>query len=503
MVRKTGHEGLVLRDVKVTRGGKQFTQKRWIRGSDEEPEDRKGKKEEIKGDSKGKKEEVKDKSKVSGLSIGDKFLFLGNKMMSVEKISEKEQTAKLSNGIVYTIEAIAEIRKRKESESKAKEEKPKEKTVKDLKPKSKKEDKKEDKKELKLTADNRKDILVKGKWINIDGKSAIITDIVMDMFIDYRFENGKDGQDSTMTLIHDKDVKSEDKTDPIPKKFVFKPVKSKKTIKGKMEISNVDSIKSLSDMNVLGGINEQTTHVVNFKGGSKGIYKTSSAVSTQGEMNFKGISKILGWDNAPETVKVDLGKGEGSCQRWVENIAIDDINEVKLTEKHYDDLAKIAIIDMITGNWDRHFNNVRLDTNGKIWAIDNDTWGDETQYNVNKIDGDFYTCKLGNWSGVGKKDNHDEFQSYCDKYVKEIINHKDEITKFINGINKNDTKFKDDHEKRFQDEFKSQIDIEGFNITEIKEAKDEFRIDFGEYQSTKELTDNMLSNLNRVIGDKK
>ena len=466
------HKGLVLKEIKVKRGGKTFTQKRWVKVGKDDPAPKEGKKEVI--ESKGK------------FNIGDIIRYRGENF-EVEKISESEQTVKIS-GIIYTFDAANKMK-----ETPEREEEPKEKTIKDLKvPKEKVAEKKvisdkkskpkvvitKPEKEIKLTPNNFKDILIEGKWINVDGKSAIITKIEMDMFVTYRLENGKDESTTTFELFS-RDVKSEDKTSPIPDKFVFKPVKSEKIVKGKMELENVESIKSLKDMDVEGGVNESTTNVVKFKDGSQAIYKTGGSVSTQGEMNFKGISKILGWDNAPETVETDLGNGNGSSQRWVENIAIDDINEVKLTKKHYDDLAKIAIIDMITGNWDRHYNNVRLDTDGKIWAIDNDTWGDETQYNINDVSDNFYTCKLGNWSGVGKKENQNEFQTYCNKYIKSVVEHKDEITKFINDIGSDKTKFKDN--------FKSGFDG-GFGDT---------------YKSVDDLTNNMLKNLNRVTGDDK
>jgi hypothetical protein len=93
---KQNKSGLVQREVTVKRGGKSFKQLRWIRPGDDEPEERKGKKEEVKGDSKGK----------GSYKIGEQFNFLGDKYMKVEKVNESERTVKLSNGLVYTFEAI-------------------------------------------------------------------------------------------------------------------------------------------------------------------------------------------------------------------------------------------------------------------------------------------------------------------------------------------------------------------------------------------------------------
>ena len=86
------HQGLVLRDVKVTRGGKTFTQKRWVKAGEDEPAPKKGKKIED------------DKSKES-YKIGEQFNFLG-KDLTIEKVSESQKTVKLSNRKVYTFEAI-------------------------------------------------------------------------------------------------------------------------------------------------------------------------------------------------------------------------------------------------------------------------------------------------------------------------------------------------------------------------------------------------------------
>ena len=99
------HRGLVLRDVEVTRKGKKFTQKRWVKPGEDEPAPKKGKKIEDEPESKKDKKIEDDKSKES-YKIGEQFNFLGNKYAKVEKVSESQKTVKLSDGLVYTFEAI-------------------------------------------------------------------------------------------------------------------------------------------------------------------------------------------------------------------------------------------------------------------------------------------------------------------------------------------------------------------------------------------------------------
>ena len=106
------HKGLVLRDVTVKRGGKSFTQKRWVKAGEDEPKPKKGKKE----------PEPKPKG---SYNVDEAIKFMG-KNLKIEKVSESEKTVKLSDGKVYTFDAIE---KGKQGIS----EKPKEKTIKEAK----------------------------------------------------------------------------------------------------------------------------------------------------------------------------------------------------------------------------------------------------------------------------------------------------------------------------------------------------------------------------------
>ena len=102
------HKGLVLKEIEVKRGGKVFKQKRWIKADKDEPKEKPSKKEAPKG-----KESFK---------VGSKLSLMG-KDLTIEKVSESEKTIKLSDGKVYTFDAIdkgSKIKKDKESKIKIK-----------------------------------------------------------------------------------------------------------------------------------------------------------------------------------------------------------------------------------------------------------------------------------------------------------------------------------------------------------------------------------------------
>lgn len=115
MIEKS-HKNLVQREITVKRGEKSFKQMRWVKSENDKLESKK-----------------ESKSKGS-FNIGDSIVFK-NKNLKIEKVSESQKTAKLSNGKIYTFDAINKIKSIKTSISKSK----KETKVKDLKPTAKKE----------------------------------------------------------------------------------------------------------------------------------------------------------------------------------------------------------------------------------------------------------------------------------------------------------------------------------------------------------------------------
>ena len=164
--------------------------------------------------------------------------------------------------------------------------------------------------------------------------------------------------------------------------LLYKRTKGDVPKKSNMHIDNLIKIKSLEDSGIsglVGGMHEGETYIVQFKDGSQAIHKTMLMGDIIGEVGAYETSKILNWDIVPETIQCNYGKGEGSCQKWVENSSepydgLDD-NATLIEEKHINDLSKIFIMDMILGNYDRHSGNIIIDKNDKVWAIDNEMIG--------------------------------------------------------------------------------------------------------------------------------
>lgn len=178
------HKGLVLRDVTVKRGGKTFTQKRWVRPGEDEPKEKPSKKEEVKG--------IKGK-----FNIGDIISFMGS-TLTIEKISEVEGTFKLSDGGVYTMGALDKFAKpindSKETVI----------PIKDLKIRKKKPEK-----EIKraipsgtvITKENAEETVKVGSKINVGGKLATVIVNNNNSIIKYQFQDGEKKVDSVGWLI--------------------------------------------------------------------------------------------------------------------------------------------------------------------------------------------------------------------------------------------------------------------------------------------------------------
>ena len=160
--------------------------------------------------------------------------------------------------------------------------------------------------------------------------------------------------------------------------------------KHSLHIDNLTEIKSLTESGIpslIAGLHEEDTYICKFKNKSQAIHKTILPSQIVGEVGTYGISKILNWDIVPETVQFNYGHGEGSTQKWIPNgkEPMDNFNEgfgIELKEKHFDRLSKIFILDMITSNSDRHSGNLIIDENDKIWAIDNEDWGEKDKAKI-------------------------------------------------------------------------------------------------------------------------
>lgn len=84
------------------------------------------------------------------------------------------------------------------------------------------------------------------------------------------------------------------------------------------------------------------------------------------------LSSWLGWHLVPATVlRRDAPLGPGSLQRFVE--ADYDAHYFTLYEDpgFHDQLRRVCLFDLLANNTDRKGGHCLLDTDGRIWAIDN------------------------------------------------------------------------------------------------------------------------------------
>ena len=243
------------------------------------------------------------------------------------------------------------------------------------------------------------------------------------------------------------------------KQRVGKKDKLKIPTKSSLDLDNLVEIKSIyEDTDIKPGIHAGDSFICKFKDGSSGIHKVMRKIDIHGEVGAYRTSEILGWNIVPETIKVDYGKGFGSSQKWIPNgrefyDPIDENDEqVKIEDKYFDGLAKIFVLDMITGNNDRHNANMIIDQNDKIWAIDNENWGSKpTKENMTNLKSvvsndnvkhESIMQVLDNSFG-GDKNKYSKFQKLVYDNLVHVVEKQDELTKCweksINGDNFNTT----------------------------------------------------------------
>ena len=213
---------------------------------------------------------------------------------------------------------------------------------------------------------------------------------------------------------------------------------------------NVEKIISLNDYGIVGGIHDEDSHIIKFRDGTTAIYKIMNKGEIIGETSTYNISKILNWNIIPETVEGNFGKGNGSCQQMIDGVepyAGYEGNNTRIYRKHFDDLAKIFVLDMFLGNPDRHEANVIIDDTNKCWGIDNEFIG--TPRTPEKfmsvldsmcgLSSDFNYNSMIIWLKKNL-DRNDflEFRKYVLKYIKEVLNKKEEILNYYNKY-KNDS----------------------------------------------------------------
>ena len=76
----------------------------------------------------------------------------------------------------------------------------------------------------------------------------------------------------------------------------------------------------------------------------------------------------LGWDFVPLTVIRDGPHGIGSMQQFVETEG--SPHRPPLTDAHREQLARVALFDLIANNADRKGGHCLVGTDGRVWGID-------------------------------------------------------------------------------------------------------------------------------------
>jgi len=144
-----------------------------------------------------------------------------------------------------------------------------------------------------------------------------------------------------------------------------------------MRTDNIESMENAMEAGLPESTHGTDINLVKFKDGGKGIHKTTGDKDDiTGETGYHDVAEVIGWNIVPQTEVVDFGLGMGTCQRFVKGQHLKSSGDdgIFAEEKHFDSLAKIFALDLLVGNSDRHDENIIIDKNGKVWAIDNDTW---------------------------------------------------------------------------------------------------------------------------------
>ena len=280
-----------------------------------------------------------------------------------------------------------------------------------------------------------------GDWVNVGGRLVKVIDI------DKKGEKvtlGAEGSfipDEEYTFDRLNEIGSVEEhgraTDDESKKADVEATKSE------MTKENLKSIESFSDLGIQGGMHKEETFITTFKDGSKAIHKIMDPEATFGEISTFNVNKILGWDIIPETVDEDFGKGQGSAQKWIEDSA-SPINRymvkehaVKLEEKHFKDLSKIFVIDLIVGNGDRTTGNIVI-KDDKCYGIDNEIINKSMDWQLDALDIKVTDEEFFGWyplvdvftsSGLTKND-YIKLKKHIIKDMKVAISHSDEILKY-------------------------------------------------------------------------
>ncbi len=83
------------------------------------------------------------------------------------------------------------------------------------------------------------------------------------------------------------------------------------------------------------------------------------------------LSNLLGWDIVPPTVIREGPLGEGSIQLFIPCDLSVNYFDILKNPKHHRSLKQICIFDLVANSTDRKGGHCLLDSQDKVWAIDN------------------------------------------------------------------------------------------------------------------------------------
>lgn len=83
------------------------------------------------------------------------------------------------------------------------------------------------------------------------------------------------------------------------------------------------------------------------------------------------LSHQLGWDLVPATVERDGPLGIGSLQLFVPTDYDEHYFTIAEAGSHVDPLQRLCVLDIIANSTDRKGGHCLVDTEGRVWAIDN------------------------------------------------------------------------------------------------------------------------------------
>jgi len=176
-------------------------------------------------------------------------------------------------------------------------------------------------------------------------------------------------------------------------------------------------------------------HVLDYEDGAKAIWKPTDNINyyhvSANEVVASVLDEALGLGVVPKTIFLDVAGDAGTAQEWIDNArsgkelrwSPDLIEEnTELFMKNEDRITRMAIIDYLMANADRHSGNYLFDGDDKLWAIDhghafllregftNDGWvvDQDTPYSFFDAYPSVPTDVMEALEASGWKDGHDD-----------------------------------------------------------------------------------------------